>query len=213
MTQTARSQRWQRRKEARPAELLEAALDVFFEKGFAAARLDDIAARAGVSKGTVYLYFDSKDDVFEALVHAIPEVKIEQLRAVAADRSVPADQMLRRALSFVGSMLQDERMRKFPRLVIGEGGRFPKIAETYKNTIISRGLAVLSTIIERGIAEGRFRKIDPKHAAYGVMSSVLFSAIWKTTFERFDDQPLDAQAFLDQHIDTFLRGITARSEP
>lgn len=210
---TARSQKWQRRKDARPAELLEAALDVFFEKGFAAARLEDIATRAGVSKGTVYLYFKSKDDVFEALVHAIPEPNVDQLRTLAADPSVPADQMLRRVLGFMGSVLQDERMRKFPRLVIGEGGRFPKIAETYKRIIIARGLAIISTIIERGIAEGRFRKIDPRHAAYGVMSQILFSAIWKTTFERFDDQPLDAQAFLDQHIDTFLRGITIGGEP
>jgi AcrR family transcriptional regulator len=213
MNQTARSQRWQRRKDARPAELLEAALDVFFEKGFAAARLEDIAARAGVSKGTVYLYFNSKDDVFEALVHAIPEANVEQVRALAANPDVPADQMLRRVLTFLGAMLKDARMQKFPRLVIGEGGRFPKLAETYKREVISRGLGVVSAIIARGIAEGRFRKIDPQHAAYGAISPLLFSAIWRTTFERFDSEPLDADAFVEQHITTFLRGITIGGEP
>jgi AcrR family transcriptional regulator len=213
MSGLMRSQKWQRRKEARPAELLEAALDVFFEKGFAAARLEDIAARAGVSKGTVYLYFDSKDDVFEALVHAIPQPNVEQIGALAADPTVPADETLRRVLTFVGGVFRDERMMKFPRLFIGEGGRFPKLAETYKREVISRGVAILTAIIERGIAEGRFRKVDPKHAAYGAMSPLLFSAIWKTTFERFDDAPLDAPAFIAQHIDTFLRGVSVGNAP
>src|SRR5262245_48834207 len=103
MTQNT-AQRWRRRKEARPAELLDAALDVFFEKGFAAARLEDIAARAGVSKGTVYLYFNSKEDVFDALVRAIPQAKVEEVRALA-DPAVPADEMLRRVLRFVGVFL------------------------------------------------------------------------------------------------------------
>lgn len=213
MTEPIRTQRWQRRKDARPAEVLEAALDVFFEKGFAAARLEDIAARAGVSKGTIYLYFESKDDVFEALVRAIPLPNVEQLRAVASDKTVPADEMLRRVLTFMGGFLRDERMAKFPRLIIGEGGRFPKLAETYKREVISRGVAIIGAIIERGIEEERFREIDPHHAAFAAVAPLLFSAIWRTTFERFDSEPLDAQAFVTQHIDTFLRGITVGSEP
>lgn len=208
-----RTQRWQRRKDARPAEVLEAALDVFFEKGFAAARLEDIAARAGVSKGTIYLYFESKDDVFEALVRSIPMPNVEQLRALAADKTIPADKMLRRALTFMGGILRDDRMIKFPRLIIGEGGRFPKLAESYKREVISRGVAIIGAIIERGIEEGRFHNVDPQHAAFGAISPLLFTAIWRTTFERFDSAPLDAQAFVTQHIDTFLRGITVGSEP
>jgi AcrR family transcriptional regulator len=213
MTQPVRSQRWQRRKEARPAELLEAALDVFFEKGFAAARLEDIAARAGVSKGTIYLYFDSKDDVFEALVQAIPLPNIETLRALAADATIPADTMLRRALTFMGGVLRDERMMKFPRLIVGEGGRFPKLAESYKRQVISRGVNILSSIIERGIAEGRFREVDPKHAAFNAFSPIVFTAIWQTTFAHFDGEALNPETFIAQHIDTFLRGITVGSVP
>ena len=205
MTQT--SQRWRRRKEARPAELLDAALDVFFEKGFAAARLEDIAARAGVSKGTVYLYFDSKEDVFDALVRAIPQANVEQVRALAADPAIPADEMLGRVLRFVGLFLRDERMIKFPRLIIGEVANFPKLAETYKREVISRGLAILSSIVERGIREGRFRPVDPQHAAYAALSPLLFTAIWRTTFEQFDTAPLNAEQFIEQHIETFLRGL------
>jgi AcrR family transcriptional regulator len=212
MTQIAKSQRWQRRKEERPAELLDAALSEFFEKGFAAARLEDIAARAGVSKGTVYLYFDSKEDMFEALVHAIPQANIEQVRAIAGDPSVPADKLLERVLTFVGGFLRDERMIKFPRLIISDGGRFPKLAETYKREVISRGVGILSSIIERGIAEGRFRKVDPERAAFAAISPLLFVAIWHTTFERFDDKAFDADAYVAQHIETFLRGIGREAE-
>jgi AcrR family transcriptional regulator len=213
MSQFERSQRWQRRKDARPAELLDAALSEFFEKGFAAARLEDIAARAGVSKGTVYLYFDGKEDMFEALVRAIPQANVEQLQAVAADTSISADVMLTRVLRAVSGFLGDERMMKFPRLIIGEAGRFPKHAETYKREVITRGIGVLSAIIERGIAEGVFRAVDPKSAAYAAMAPILFVALWRTTFERFDEAPLDAPQFLDQHIETFMRGIKRGAEP
>jgi len=212
MTQT-NAQRWRRRKDARPAELLDAALDVFFEKGFAAARLEDIAARAGVSKGTVYLYFDSKEDVFDALVRAIPQANVETVRALAADPAIPADQMLARVLQFIGGVLRDPRMIKFPRLIVGEAANFPKLAETYKREVISRGLAILLAIIERGIREGCFREVDPKHAAYAAMAPLLFVAIWRTTFEQFDEVPLDAEGFIAQHVATFLRGLANEHAP
>lgn len=207
MTELARSQRWQRRKDARPTELLDAALAEFFEKGFSAARLEDIAARAGVSKGTVYLYFASKEEMFEALVRAIPRANVEQARALAADQSVPAEDLLRRLLQFMGALMDDERMMKFPRLIISDGGRFPKLAETYNREVISHGVGIFSTLIERGISEGTFREVDSRKAAFAAIAPLLFTAIWRTTFERFDDEPFDAPRFIAQHIETFVRGI------
>jgi AcrR family transcriptional regulator len=207
MTQNLSTQRWKRRKDARPAELLDAALDVFFEKGFAAARLEDIAARAGVSKGTLYLYFDGKEDIFDALIRAIPQANVEQARAVAADPSLPADELLGRVLRFVGHMIRDPRMAKFPRLIVGEAGNFPNLAETYKREVISRGVGMLTAIIERVIAEGSLRPVSAQHAAYAAIAPLLFTAIWRTTFERFEAEPLDADAFIEQHIETFLRGL------
>ncbi len=207
MTQIERSQRWQRRKDARPAELLDAALSEFFEKGFAAARLEDIAARAGVSKGTIYLYFDSKEDVFEALVTAIPQANVEAMRAAASDTSIPADVLLERLLRAVAAIARDERIKKFPRLIIGEAGRFPKLADTYKREVISRAVGILTSVIQRGIEEGCLRAVSAENAAYAAVAPLLFVAIWQTTFERSDDTPFEVQAFADQHIDTFLRGI------
>ena len=212
MTQIT-AQRWRRRKDARPAELLDAALDVFFEKGFAAARLEDIAARAGVSKGTVYLYFSSKEEVFEALVSAIPQANVEQMAALAADPAIPADELLARVLRFMGGFIRDQRMIKFPRLILGEAGNFPKLAEIYRREVIARASTILARIIERGIAEGRFRRVEPQHAAYAAISPLLFTAIWRTTFEQFESAPLDAEAFVEQHIETFLRGLAAERQP
>lgn len=213
MSQTERSQRWQRRKEARPAELLDAALAEFFEKGFAAARLEDIAARAGVSKGTIYLYFDSKEDVFEELVRAIPRVNVEQLRELAEDRAIPADVLLERMLRFASGFFRDGRMMKFPRLIIGEAGRFPALAETYKREVISQASRILASVIERGIDEKCFRQVNPHSAAYAAVAPLLFVAIWVTTFEQPDAPDFDAQGFVDQHIETFLRGIVLGAKP
>ncbi len=213
MNQIERSQRWQRRKDARPAELLDAALAEFFEKGFAAARLEDIAARAGVSKGTIYLYFDSKEDVFEALVKAIPQANVEAMREAASDTSIPADVLLERLLRAVGGLIGDERMMKFPRLIIGEAGRFPKLAETYRREVISRAVGLLASVIQRGVDEGHFRAVTAENAAYAAVAPLLFVAIWHTTFERFDAAPFEAQAYVDQHIETFLRGIRIGAMP
>jgi AcrR family transcriptional regulator len=213
MSDLARSQRWQRRKDARPAELLDAALAEFFEKGFAAARLEDIAARAGVSKGTIYLYFGSKEEMFEALVRTIPQANVETARAIAADASIPPAALVQRLLQFLGALIRDERMQKFPRLIISDGGRFPKLAETYKREVIARGVGILSGVIERGIADGTFRGIDPRKAAFAAIAPLLFTAIWRTTFERFDEEAFDHEGFVAQHIDTFLRGIKREGEP
>ncbi|MCE9521244.1 MAG: TetR/AcrR family transcriptional regulator [Alphaproteobacteria bacterium] len=204
--------KWKRRKEARPSELLDAAVGVFAEKGFASARLEDIAARAGVSKGTVYLYYDSKEAILRALIKAIPVARIEGFEKLAEADAGPADQTLRSVLQLFGAMIRDPVMIQFPRLVIGESGNFPWIAETYRQEVISRGVEMLSGIIAKGIAQGQFRDVDAKRAAFAAIAPILFVAIWRTTFERFDDTQLDAQAFIDQHIATFLRGLAREEE-
>lgn len=190
--------------------MLDAALAEFFEKGFEAARLEDIATRAGVSKGTIYLYFHSKEDVFEALVKSIPQPNIELLQQAAADTETPPDLQLRRFLQIAGGFIRDDRMAKFPRLLIGEAGRFPHLADIYRREVIARAAGILSAVIERGVTQGVFRPVNPGLAAFAAISPLLFVPIWRTTFERSHDEPLDAEAFVNQHIDTFLRGISLR---
>lgn len=207
MNEPIRTQRWQRRKDARPAELLDAALAEFFEKGFEGARLEDIAARAGVSKGTIYLYFSGKEEIFQALVQSIPEANVARLQELVSDTDVGPDELLQRFLRLVSGLLRDERMVKFPRLIIGAAGRFPKLADIYREHVISRAIEVLKSILDRGVAADVFRPMDTQQAAFAAVSPLLFTAIWRTTFERPADSAIDAEAFSSQHIDTFLRGI------
>lgn len=204
---TSKTQRWQRRKESRPAEVLDAALAEFFEKGFEAARLEDIAARAGVSKGTIYLYFHSKEDVFEALVRSVPQANVEALRQVTADMSVPPEEQLERFLQMMGAFIRDESLQRFPRLVISAAGRFPKLADMYRNSVIEPGIAQLSSIIRAGVERGVFHPVDPQQAALAAMSPLLFTAIWKTTFQRENEPAFPDTNFVEQHIRSFIRGL------
>lgn len=202
-----RAQRWQRRKDARPAEVLDAALSEFFEKGFEAARLEDIAARAGVSKGTIYLYFHSKEDIFEALVRSVPQANLALLQQVLDDPDQPADVLLERFLQIIGTFIRDERLSRFPRLVISAAGRFPKLADMYRNNVIEPAAAQLATIIEAGVARGIFLPVHPQQAAYAAVAPLLFAAIWKTTFQRENETAFPDAGFVEQHIRMFIRGI------
>lgn len=207
MTQDPTAQRWQRRKGSRPSEVLDAALSEFFEKGFEAARLEDIAARAGVSKGTIYLYFSSKEEVFEALVNSIPQANIEDLERLLSDPELSPEIQLDRFLRLLGAAIRDERMIKFPRLIISAAGRFPHLADIYRREVVTRAVSVLSSIIERGVQSGAFRAVDPQQAAFAAVAPLLFIAIWRTTFERPQDEVIDAESFVLQHIQTLVRGL------
>jgi AcrR family transcriptional regulator len=201
-----------RRKEARPQELLEAALEVFVEKGFSAAKLDEIAARAGVSKGTLYLYFESKEALLEALVRAAVVPNIERVEAMAEGWTGATPELLRRLLQVLGSVLEEGRVAAFPKLVVAESGNFPAFAERYRREVIDRGLGLFARIIGRGVERGEFRPVDPDTTARLCLAPMIFLAIWQTSFARFDTVPFDARAFVDAHIDTLLHGLLAPPE-
>jgi len=201
------SPRWRRRKDARPQEILEAALTCFAEKGFAAARMDDIAERAGVTKGTIYLYFENKEAVFKALVRESIGVRVGQVLEDVQAFNGPAAELLRMILSTVGQFLHTSDRVVLPKIILAEAGNFPELARFYREEIIDRGLAAMSTVITRGIARGEFREVDPQHAARLCIAPILLAAVWRTTFAQFDTQPYDYQGFLDTHLDTLLRGF------
>lgn len=205
------SRKWQRRKGARPQEILQSALQLFAEKGFSAARVEDIAARAGVSKGTVYLYFDSKPDMLRALVR---EGLIENLQIFAARTEQHQGSMadiLRRLLMAITTAIVLTPLSAIPKIIIAESGNFPELAEFYRREVIDRGLGLMARIIERGISSGEFRVVATDHAARLCMSPVLFTAIWKNCFAQFDGAPFDAQAFMATHLDVLLAGLSAET--
>ncbi len=201
------AKRWQRRKDARPAEILDAALAVFAQKGFAATKLDDIAAKAGITKGTIYLYFDSKQALFEALARQSVGVQIQQVTAQLANFSGTSAELLRFVLSTMGHFAMTSDRVVLPRLVLAEAANFPQLAEFWRREIIERGIALLSGVIQRGIDRGEFRKIEPAHAARLCVAPILIIVLWRTTFAQFDARPYDYQGLIDAHLQTLLKGL------
>jgi AcrR family transcriptional regulator len=208
----ASSTRWRRRKEARPSEILEAALAVFAERGYAATRMDDIAQRAGVTKGTIYLYFKSKDAVFESLVRESIGTTISKLVDDANRFEGPAADLLRAMLRGIGHFLRTSDRVVLPKIIVAEAGNFPLLAQFYRREVIDRGLALLQSVIARGIARGEFRAVEPQHAARLCIAPLLLAAVWRTTFAAYDTEPYDLDGLIETHIDVLLKGFAAGKE-
>jgi AcrR family transcriptional regulator len=210
-TAKARSQtetaRWRRRKDARPQEILEAALSVFAEKGFAAARMEQIAARAGVSKGTIYLYFDSKEAVFRALVHEVLGTQLTRFADFARASSGPVAPVIAGILRGIGEFLATSNRVVLPKIVIAEAGNFPDLARIYREEVIERGLALFAGLLKKGMTSGEFRALPISHAARLCIAPVLLAIIWRTTFAQLDSEPYDYAGLIETHIATLLRGF------
>lgn len=203
--------RWQRRKEARPAEILEAALGVFAEKGFAAARLDEVARRAGISKGTLYLYFDSKEALFEAVVRSAIVPRIADAEAMTAAHRGSAADLLAELYRLFAAVMADPKVSAIPKLVIAESGNFPELARFYLREVVSRGLRLMQSVLERGVARGEFREMNPVHATRLMIAPVLFLALWRQSLGRHDETQLDPEAFLGDALSLLTRGLAQRS--
>ncbi|HTO41387.1 MAG TPA: TetR/AcrR family transcriptional regulator [Rhizomicrobium sp.] len=202
------SARWRRRKDARPQEILEAALAVFAEKGFSAARMEDISKRAGVTKGTLYLYFEGKEALFKALVRESLSPLIDTLAAQARAFEGSSRDLLTMLLTAAGGFVRSSDRVVLPKIVIAEAGNFPELARFYRSEIIDKGLGLLEEIVARGIARGEFRSVEPAHAARLCIAPVLFAAIWRITFARLEAQPYDYDGLIATHVETLLRGLS-----
>jgi AcrR family transcriptional regulator len=210
MTAAHPQTRWRRRKDARPSEILDAALAVFAERGFAATRMEDIAQRAGVTKGTIYLYFHSKEDVFRGLVDGTFGARLAALSEQAQVFEGSAALLLRNMLRAIAQFVSESDRAVLPKIILAEAGNFPRLAEFYRHEVIDRGLCLLQTIITRGIASGEFRAVHPEHAARLCVAPILLAALWRTTFARFDAEPFDVAGLIETHTDLLLRGLCTR---
>ena len=210
--ETLANTRWRRRKDARPAEILEAALAVFAERGYAATRMEDIARRAGVTKGTIYLYFQSKEAVLKGLVEESIGAQIETFRAAAEHYEGSTADLLRMILHGMAHFLLESDRVVLPKIIIAEAGNFPSLAQFYRSEVIDRGLGLMQSVIARGIARGEFRAVASEHAARLCIAPLLLAAFWRTTFARFDATPYDTGGLVETHIDVLLRGLAAEGE-
>ena len=205
------SARWRRRKTARPSEILSAALASFADRGFAATRLDDVAARAGVTKGTLYLYFRNKEELFKAVVRQELVPAIERAEAMVADSAVPSIVLLEQ-LAGLFARIVSSRLSAIPKLVMTEAGNFPEIARFYLEEVVHRGMHLLRAVLERGIEAGELRRIDTQSAVMCVIAPLLLAALWRHSLERHAARPLDIDALCRTHLDLLRRGLAVEPD-
>lgn len=200
--------RWRRRAADRPREILDAALTVFVEKGYAATKLDDVAVAAGISKGLLYRYFDNKAELFKEVIRQTLVTTIRDVgdRARASGNAITALDMFLEQLTAVA---KDPRRSAIPKLIISESGSFPELAVFYLAEVIGPGVQQLTGLIRRGIEGGEFRKVDADLAAKSIVAPFLMAVIWRHTFARHDSKPFDADALMRQHRDILLHGLAA----
>jgi AcrR family transcriptional regulator len=201
------SARWRRRKEDRPAEITAAALAGFAERGFAATRLEDVARRAGVTKGTLYLYFPNKEELFKAVVRRTIVASIAQAESLVAQSSDPAPVVLERLIAHWLGVIGTPASA-IPKLVLSEAGNFPDLARFYLEEVVLRGTALIRKLLQIGVERGEFRAAPLEHAAICVIAPMILSMLWRHTFERHADHPLDAAALTRVHLDLLLHGLT-----
>lgn len=199
--------KWRRRKEARPGEIVEAAFDVFGEKGFAAARLDDIAARAGVSKGALYLYFETKEALFRAVVQDMVAPNVASLATFADSFPGSFAELVRMILPRAAQVLVATGAGRVVKMVVGEGRNFPELARAWHDEIITPALGVIRRRIERAQATGELRPGDARYYAYSLMGPMLLGVIWREVMEPVGAEPVDLEALATQHVEAVLTGL------
>lgn len=203
------SPKWRRRAQARPAEIVQAAYEVFSEKGFAAARLDDIARRAGVSKGALYLYFETKQDIFEAVVKDAVAPNIGAIETFALAFPGTFEELIRMMVPRVASVVNQSGMGKVIKMVIGESGNFPEIARIWHDDVIAKAIGLLTRLIEQAQKRGEVRSGDPRLHALSIAGPMLAGVIFRETFVPVGAKPFDIDALMQQHLDNVLPGLLA----
>jgi TetR/AcrR family transcriptional regulator len=205
--------RRERRKDARPGELIDAALDVFGERGFAGARLEDIAHRAGVTKGTVYLYFASKEELFEAAVRQTLVSSIARGQATLRDFEGSTSDLLRTVLTGWWHGVVRTKAATLGKLMVAEASNFPALARFYYDNVIEPGRRLQARILERGIARGEFRRVPVEHTVSFIIAPLLYVQYNQQSFAKvIAGAAIDSDEFLAAFVDHLLASLAPRAE-
>jgi len=199
--------RWHRRKEARPEEIVAAALEAFAEHGYAAARLDDVARRAGVTKGTIYLYFKNKEDLFQAVIReTVVPILARAEEEVAAYQGTSAD-LLRTMLVGWWEAVSQGPLSGVVKLIVAEATNFPEVTRFYYKEVIRRGQHLFAQILQRGVDSGEFRPVDVMLTVRLVTAPLLLAVVHTQSLYRCVREPFDGDRYLAAHLDMLLRGL------
>lgn len=193
--------RFRRRKEDRPQEITEAAMAAFAEKGYAATKVEDVAKRAGVSKGLLYLYFKTKEELFKAVIRSFVVPRIDELSEIIDRSELTSEEFLRGPFLDFVKTLPGSPISKLIRLMIAEGPKHPDLLEFYWDNVVSRALAALSLVLDRGVEKGEFRPTMVNELPHLLIMPVLFSVIFKLLFA---DRAPDTDKLIETQLDLLI---------
>jgi AcrR family transcriptional regulator len=198
-----------RRKAERPQEILEAAFVEFSRNGYASTALDQIAERAGVTKGTIYVYFENKEHLFISMVREITKAKFDIVHGMLETHEGSTADLLRAQFKYMYQhILEDDRRREVVRMLIAEAPRFPELADRYHEEILKPCLEMLRQAIQRGVDRGEFRNSSILSAPQVVIAPIALVDLWIMMFDQ--RQPLDLKAYFEAHLDLVLNGLSAK---
>jgi AcrR family transcriptional regulator len=202
----------QRRKEARPQELLDAALDLFAEKGFAAARTDEVAARAGVSKGTLYLYYPSKEELFKAVVRQNLSALITAGEGLVSSFQGSSSDLLELLLMTWWERVGSTSAAGIHKIVFAEVRNFPELAAFYTDEVLRPAERLFSATLRRGVRRGEFRALPEHEVAHALMAPLIFMALCQHSLGACQPaaKAASAQALIRTHLDLMLHGLQVR---
>ena len=207
------SKRWTRRKEARPQELVAAALSLFVARGYAATRLEDVASAAGVSKGTVYLYFANKEELFKAVVQENLVPALAEGEALIDSFDGTSEALLHEILMGWWELIGESPASGLTKLLMAESGNFPDLAQYYNEEVIERCDRLFARILARGVARGEFRDTDVDLSTLALTAPMLFLMMWKHSFGPCASKVLEPKAFITHVVALMLHGLLRNPVP
>ncbi len=198
--------KFQRRKEDRPQEIADAAFAEFAENGYAATRIDDVAKRAGVSKGLTYLYYKTKEDLFKAVVRNVVVRRVEGLIGIVESTELSSEAFLRGPLLDFMKKVPGSPVAIVVRLLISEGPRHPDLVDYYYENVVARGLAAIRQFVARGVERGEFRREALETQPHLFLAPMMMSMIWRLVF---NDKPLDTDQLMESQVEMLLVQLKA----
>lgn len=199
---------WSRRKEARPEEILVAAMNLFGKYGYATCRMEDIAKEAGLTKGALYLYYENKEELLGAVVSSVLVPLIEELARVKPKLEGEASNLLHQLLcSWYELMRDNEGLSIIPKLIFVEARNFPDIARSYYQNVLMRASDVVAEVLEYGKERGEFAFDNSKLRASFLISPLVFKLLWKNSFEPFEESPVSLEVWFEEYLKSVFYGL------
>lgn len=200
-------QKWQRRKDERPTEILDAALELFGTKGFVSTKIDDIAKQAGVSKGTVYLYYPSKETLFKEMVYVLMLPRIKEVELYISNYQGKQTELLILIINRWWQTIKSSGLTGIPKLIISEADKFPDLTKFYVKEVIHRIHTIVVNVLNNGVKQNEFKKMNTALTARVIMSSLVYFSMWETSLKKYDKKDLKVEDMIEQQIKLVLDGI------